>query len=214
VLAQLIGFVLGIAASIIAWYLTIGVITPKVEIREALEVIRNVDQPAKYRVAVRNRRLFRDAQDVSIKVRCSYLTHTTGLTGQRIRQTFEIPIDDAWLPALHSRWHWRRKGRSPGYWRQLPVLHLEQVNEIDSKDAPRDNYGVIELIETLGPAYKGRVHVTVIAYDAWSATRKLFFRTLLAEHLNILSAPDPVAPDRESDEPGDPSTAAEPRDAQ
>jgi len=55
---------------------------------------------------LRNRRSFRDAQDVSIKVRCSYLTQSTGLTGQRLRQAFEIPIDPSFIKLVHTELHY------------------------------------------------------------------------------------------------------------
>ena len=69
-----IGLILGIVGSLIAWYMTVGIITPALDIRGDMELIRRIGQPDEYRFAVRNRRIFRHAQDVSIRVQCSYLS--------------------------------------------------------------------------------------------------------------------------------------------
>lgn len=192
----IIGLVLGILGSIIAWYIAVGVITPALAIRNSMELIRIAGQPPKYRVAVRNRRLFRDAQDVSIRVRCSYLSHSRRLTGSRIRKAFEIPVDDAWVPLIRSRWYWRKhlpKGRSSNdHWPLLPVLSVNEVDGSASTDAPRDDYGLLDLFEILGADYEGRVDIAVIAYDSWSGTKKLFYKRFHKDDLNILDTSDTV----------------------
>jgi len=55
-----IGLILGIAGSLIAWYLTVGIITPALDIRDDMELLRRAGQPDEYRFAVRNRRVFRE----------------------------------------------------------------------------------------------------------------------------------------------------------
>jgi len=121
-----IGLILGIVGSLIAWYMTVGIITPALDIRDDMELIRRIGQPDEYRFAVRNRRIFRHAQDVSIRVQCSYLSHARGVTGERMRKFFDIPVDDDWIPMIRSRWYWRRhrpEGRTKSDpWPQKPTL--------------------------------------------------------------------------------------------
>ena len=72
------------------------------------------------------------------------------------------------------------------HWPQLPVLSVDEVDSSVSKEAPRDDRGLLDLFEMLGPSYKGRVHVSVIAYDSWSGTKKLFYKRFLKDDLHIL----------------------------
>jgi hypothetical protein len=180
--AQLTGFLLGILASVIAWYLAVGVITPKVEIRPSLELIREPGRSAKYRIAIRNGRLFRRAEDVSIRVRCSYLRPRKGLKDGRIRCVVEIPLDEPWLPVLRSRWYRRRhrhRDRPSDGWLQRPVLYVDQMEQNAVAELPKDADGLVDLAAVLATEdLKGRVQVTVIAYDSWSGTRKLFYKAL------------------------------------
>lgn len=186
-----VGFILGILGSLIAWYMTVGIITPALDIRDNMELIRTAGQPDKYRFAVRNRRIFRDAQDVSIRVRCSYLSHTRGATGGRIRKFFDVPVDDNWIPIIRSRWYWRLhrpEGRTRNdHWAQLPTLCRDEISSSYLNEVPKDNDGLVNIFDILGSDYRGRISVSIIAYDSWSGTKKLFYKRFLQRDLKIVS---------------------------
>lgn len=186
-----IGLILGIFGSLIAWYLTVGIITPALDIRADMELIRTAGQPDEYRFAVRNRRIFRDAQDVSIIVRCSYLSHTRGITGGQMRKFFDIPVDDAWIPIIRSQWY-RRRHRPEGWpkndpWLQRPTLRRDEISKSYLNEVPKDNDGLVNLLDILGSDYRGRIIVSIIAHDSWSGTRKLFYRRFLQHEVKVVN---------------------------
>ena len=176
----IVGFVLGILGSLIAWFVAIGLLTPAIEIRDSIELIRSPEQTIRYRFAVRNRRIFRNAQDVTIKVRCSYRAQTAVVGRFPIRRTFEVGVDDSWIPLIHSEWYWDsrrlKKRNRKDSWAQYPVPFLDQIPSKIVRELPRDKNGQADLFELLGPKYHGRVSLVVIAYDSWSGTKKLFVR--------------------------------------
>ena len=189
-----LGLILGIVGSLIAWYLTVGIITPALDIRADMELIRRAGQPDEYRFAVRNRRIFRDAQDVSIRVRCSYLSHARGVTGERMRKFFDIPVDDDWIPMIRSRWYWRRHrpggraGADP--WPQKPTLFPDGISSSYLSEVPKDDDGLVNLLDILGSDYyRGRIIVSIIAHDSWSGARKLFYKRFLQHDLKIVNLP-------------------------
>jgi hypothetical protein len=189
-----IGLILGIAGSLIAWYLTVGIITPALDIRDDMELLRRAGQPDEYRFAVRNRRIFRDAQDVSIRVQCSYLSHARGVTGERMRKFFDIPVDDDWVPIIRSQWYWRRH-RSEGAaridpWPQKPTLFPAEISSSYLSEVPKDRAGLVNLLDILGSDYyRGRIIVSIIAHDSWSGARKLFYRRFLQHDVKIVNLP-------------------------
>lgn len=187
-----VGLILGIVGSLIAWYMTVGIITPALDIRNDLELIRRAGQPDEYRFAVRNRRIFRDAQDVSIRVRCSYLSHARGVTGERMRKFFDIPVDDDWIPMIRSRWYWRRHrpegatGADP--WLQKPTLFPGGISSSYLSEVPKDDDGQVNILDILGSDYyRGRIIVSIIAHDSWSGARKLFYKRFLQRDLKIVN---------------------------
>jgi hypothetical protein len=186
-----IGLILGIVGSLIAWYMTVGIITPALDIRDDMELIRTAGQPDEYRFAVRNRRIFRDAQDVSIRVRCSYLSHTRGATGGQVRKFFDVPVDDDWIPIIRSQWYWRRhrpEGRTKNdHWPQLPTLWRDEISSSYLNEVPKDNDGLADIFDILGSDYRGRIIVSVIAHDSWSGTRKLFYKRFLQHDVKIVN---------------------------
>jgi hypothetical protein len=184
-----IGLILGIVGSLVAWYMTVGIITPALHIRADMELIRTAGQPDEYRFAVRNKRIFRDAQDVSIIVRCSYLSHTRGVTCGRVRKFFDVPVDDAWIPIIRSQWYWRRH-RPQGWaknnpWLQQPTLRRDEVSRSYLNEVPKDKDGLVNLFDILGSDYQGRIIVSIIAHDSWSGTRKLFYKRFLQHEVKI-----------------------------
>jgi len=187
-----VGLILGIVGSLIAWYMTVGIITPALDIRNDLELIRRAGQPDEYRFAVRNRRIFRDAQDVSIRVRCSYLSHARGVTGERMRKFFDIPVDDDWIPMIRSRWYWRRH-RPEGAtradpWLQKPTLIPGGISSSYLSEVPKDDDGLVNILDILGSDYyRGRIIVSIIAHDSWSGSRKLFYKRFLQRDLRIVN---------------------------
>ena len=187
-----VGLILGIVGSLIAWYTTVGIITPALDIRNDLELIRRAGQPDEYRFAVRNRRIFRDAQDVSIRVRCSYLSHARGVTGERMRKFFDIPVDDDWIPMIRSRWHWRRhrpeRATKADPWPQKPTLFPGDISSSYLSEVPKDDAGLVSLLDILGSDYyRGRIIVSIIAHDSWSGARKLFYKRFLQDDLKIVN---------------------------
>jgi hypothetical protein len=162
-----IGLILGIVGSLIAWYMTIGIITPALDIRDDMELIRTAGQPDEYRFAVRNRRIFRDAQDVSIRVRCSYLSHTRGSTGGQVRKFFDVPVDDGWIPIIRSQWYWRRRrpeGRTKNdHWPQLPTICRDEISSSYLNEVPKDNDGVRHVGSALQTS--GQVWVPATCHD-------------------------------------------------
>ena len=186
-----IGLILGIVGSLIAWYLTAGIITPALDIRDHMELIRRAGQPDEYRFAVRNRRLFRDAQDVTVRVRCSYLSHTHGVTGGRTRKFFDVPVDDDWIPIIRSQWYWRWH-RPEGWakndpWLQKPTLFPGEISSSYLNEVPKGNDGLVNLFDILASDYQGRIIVSIIAHDSWSGARKLFYKRFLQRDLKIVS---------------------------
>jgi hypothetical protein len=190
----IIGFVLGILGSLIAWIVAIGLLTPALKIRDSIELIRSSDQHIKYRFAVRNQRIFRNAQDVTIKARCSYRTQRAIAGRPRIRQTFEVPVDDGWVPLIRSQWYWhkhRQKGRTGReFWAQYPVLLPDQIPGRILQELPKDENGQADLRALLGAEYYGRINLIVIAYDSWSGTKKLFIKRFRQEAISELEEAD------------------------
>lgn len=190
----IIGLILGIAGSLIAWYLTVGIITPALDIRDEMELLRRAGQPDEYRFAVRNRRMFRDAQDVSIKVQCSYLSHARGVTGERMRKFFDIPVDDDWVPIIRSQWYWRRHRPNAQAkndpWPQKPTLFPAEISSSYLSEVPKDRAGLVNLLEILGSDdYRGRIIVSIIAHDSWSGARKLFYKRFLQHDVKTVDLP-------------------------
>ena len=175
----LLGLVLGVLSSLLAWFVAVGLLTPKIEIRRTVQALDDDKGCVRYRFGIRNKRIFRDAQDLTVKVRCRCRTSAAGHTGNRVRRTFDIPVDDAWVPIIRSRWYWRKhqpKDRNAKItWPQLPVMLIDQIAPWAVDGLPKDRLGMLDLSEVLNPStHRGSIRLIVTAFDSWSGTKKLF----------------------------------------
>ena len=165
----LVGFVLGIIGSLLAWFLTAGYLTPKIEIRNTVEAVPGTKSLTNYQFAIRNRRWFRDAQDVTIRVRCRIPIKDR----QDLMHAFSIPVDDEWLPVVRSQWYFRHgRRRDTETWTQ----YLETMTQLippwisNEFELPKDECGQVDLPQILHQ-FDGILTFVVISYDSWSGTK-------------------------------------------
>lgn len=174
----IVGFILGTIGSLIAWFVTAGFLTPKIEIRDFIEARYFPDSIIKYRFGVRNRRIFRDAQDVTIRIRCAFRPHDRRDHAGPARITFALPVDDEWVPVIRSRWYWRKHTSKSMkiFWPELPRVLADQLPPWVAKQLPSNARGEIDLPKFLAPENQGTIRLIIIAYDSWSGTKKVFVR--------------------------------------
>jgi hypothetical protein len=171
----LVGFFLGIIGSLIAWFVTAGYLTPKVRIRATIEETSGPGSVINYRFAIRNQRFFRDAQDVTIRVRCKLeLTLPLKINGQDIEGVFNLPVDDEWIPVIRSQRYWRRGARKGAteIWSQYPATLAQSIPPwiSDQLMLPKNQHGQVDLPRILKDR-NGSIMVVVVAYDSWSGTK-------------------------------------------
>jgi hypothetical protein len=176
----LIGFILGIIGSLIAWFVTAGYLTPKIRIRTTLEEISDPGSTINYGFAIRNLRFFRDAQDITVRVRCRLeLPEPLTVNDQDLVGVFNIPVDDEWIPVIRSQRYWRQSVRKEGgeIWAQYPQTLAQLIPSWTSHQLklPTDQYGQVDLPKILKER-NGSITVVVVAYDSWSGAKGVFIK--------------------------------------
>lgn len=182
VVSTAISFVLGIVASMLAWLVVARALLPSIVIDEKIDAVKSADGSVRFRFAIRNGRLFRDAVDVSVRVRAAIPIEGR----QQPNMTFQVPVDDDWVPVVRSQHYWAKR-RGPHYWPQRPVLLLSELPSwvCNRLDVTKGECSLKDILDVPG----ARVRVVVVAHDSFSSARRVFIRIFYSDHVawNALS---------------------------
>lgn len=162
------GFLLGIVASVIVWYVLEHLIVPRVEFLPVIYKSKTHENPSgyKYRIKFRNIGL-REILDFELfaKLRLRGVSSTTNW------RAVYIPIDDPRIPLIPSH-----RGSAKRLAVQLLVSeipdHAAAILPSGLRSA-RDN-GSLTLEDLMALGNEGTLEIVGFGYDAFSGARKVF----------------------------------------
>ena len=166
----IIGFVLGIIASILAWYILFHKIIPKVDFFEKIYKDRTDENPSGYRYLIRfQNNGHRDIIDIELFAKL----RIKGIYEHRRNawKAIYIPIDDNRIPKINSQ---KRNHK-----RIAIQICPTEINHIAKRSIPDElkrklDDETILLEELMEIGEKSELQIFGFGYDSFSGSRKVF----------------------------------------
>jgi hypothetical protein len=165
----IIGFILGIIASFLVWYLVYHIIVPKIEFFPNIYKQRSNENHSGFRYVAKIKNVGkRDIIDVEIfiKLRIKGLYHK-----QSLWKGIYIPVDDERIPKI--------KSQKDDTKRTAVQMCLSKIKAISTKSFPDEvkeklNNETLLLEDLLRLGNERELQIFVFGYDPYSGSRKMF----------------------------------------
>lgn len=173
-----LGILLGLLSSILLWYVTTKVLTPKVSVSRFLERSRDHEGKPRYRFTLRNEG-HRDAVDVRVK--CTLFSHGWASGASEEIATIDIPLSVGQIDILPGRrWPFLEVTRPLDILGdrivilQLKDLSSFQKGKLAASDRARVESGDVRLEDLMDLGTGSFINVVVYGFDRFSGSRSVY----------------------------------------
>jgi hypothetical protein len=174
-----LGILLGFIGSVILWYITTKVLTPRLSVSTTLEMTRDPAGGLRYRFSLRNES-HRDAVDVIVK--CTLFSEGWASGPPDEIATIDIPVSVGQIDVMPGRRYFWSSSKSRLLDRvgdRFVTLYVRDISEfqkskLNAETQRQLKHGEIGLKELLDLGRESFVNVVVYGFDRFSGSRNVY----------------------------------------